>query len=49
MFHATLLKPYTKTETHGENHTRPPPELLEEQEVYEVETIVKHQRREKGY
>ena len=42
VFHATLLKPYVKTETYGENYTRPPPELLEEQEVYEVEAIVKH-------
>ena len=49
VFHATLLKPYIETETHGENYTRPPPDLLEEQEVYEVETIVKHRRRGKGY
>ena len=49
VFHATLLKPYVETETHGENYTRPPPDLLEEQEVYEVETIVKHRRRGRGY
>ena len=49
VFHATLLKLYVETETHGENYTRPPPDLLEEQEVYEVETIVKHRRRGKGY
>ena len=49
MFHATLLKPYVKTETHGENYTRPPPDLLEEQEVYEVEMIVKHRKRGRGY
>ena len=49
VFHATLLKPYTETKTHGENYTRPPPDLLEDQEVYEVETIVKHWRRGKGY
>ena len=48
VFHATLLKPYIETETYGENYTRPPPDLLEEQEVYEVETIVKHRRRGKG-
>ena len=42
VFHATLLKPYTETGTYGENYMRPPPELLEEQEVYKVETIVKH-------
>ena len=49
VFHATLLKPYVETETYGENYTRPPSDLLEEQEVYEVETIVKHRRRGKGY
>ena len=49
VFHATLLKPYIETETHGENYMRPPPKLLEEQEVYEVKTIVKHQRRGRGY
>ena len=49
VFHTTLLKPYIKTETHGENYMRPPSKLLEEQEVYKVEPIVKHQRRGKGY
>ena len=42
IFHVVLLKPYLETETQGENYTQPPPELLEEQEVYEVETIIKH-------
>ena len=45
VFHAVLLKPYTETNVHGENYTQPPPELLEEQEVYEVETIIKHQKQ----
>ena len=49
VFHATLLKPYTETKTYRENYTRPPPDLLEDQEVYEVETIVKHRRRGRGY
>ena len=49
VFHATLLKPYIETKTYGENYTRPPPDLLEEQEVYEVEMIVKHRRRGRGY
>ena len=42
IFHVILLKPYFETETHGKNYIQPPPELLEEQEVYEVETIIKH-------
>ena len=48
MFHAMLLKPYTETETYGENYTRPSPELLEEQGVYEVETIVNIEEEERG-
>ena len=42
VFHAVLLKPYLETKTHSENYTWPPPELLKEQEVYKVETIIKH-------
>ena len=39
IFHATLLKPYR------ENFTEPPPELVEGEEVYEVETICGHRKR----
>ena len=48
-FHATLLKPYVETETHGPNYTRPPPEIESDEERYEVETILKHRRRGRGY
>jgi Chromo (CHRromatin Organisation MOdifier) domain len=49
VFHATLLRPYIENEVYGNNYPRPLPELLEGEEVYEVETILKHQRRGKGY
>ena len=49
VFHMVLLKPYMETNIHGENYTWPPPELLEKQEVYEVETIIKHQKQGQGY
>ena len=49
IFHVILLKPYFETETHGKNYIQPPPELLEEQEVYEVETIIKHCWQGHGY
>jgi hypothetical protein len=45
VFHATLLRPYVENEIYGNNYPRPPPELLEGEEVYEVETILKHRRR----
>ena len=48
VFHVVLLKPYTETDVHGENYTQPPPELLEEQEVYKVKMIVKHRKQGRG-
>jgi len=48
-FHTTLLKPYVETGTHGPNYTRPPPEIESDEERYEVETILKHRRRGRGY
>ena len=42
VFHATLLRSYKENEIYGENFTKPPPELLEGEEVYEVETILNH-------
>ena len=49
VFHAVLLRPYIENEIHGANFPQPPPELLEGEEVYEVESIVKHRRRGWGY
>jgi Chromo (CHRromatin Organisation MOdifier) domain len=49
IFHATLLRPYIKNKVHKNNYSRPLPELLEGEEVYEVETIFKHQQRGRGY
>ena len=41
-FHISLLSPYKETETHGPNYIRPPPELVNGEEEYEVERILKH-------
>ena len=49
IFHAILLQPYIKNETHGANFPQPPPELLEGEEVYEVESIIRHRRQGHGY
>ena len=49
VFHAVLLRPYIENEIHGANFPRPPPDLLEGEEVYEVETILKHRRQGRGY
>ena len=45
VFHAVLLRPYIENKTHGANFPQPPPDLLEGEEVYEVETILKHRKR----
>ncbi len=42
VFHALLLNPYHETAVHGLNFTRPPPDLIEGEEEFEVERIVTH-------
>src|SRR5712672_425362 len=42
VFHASLLLPYKETTVHGPNFERPPPDLIEDEEEYEVETVVNH-------
>jgi hypothetical protein len=49
VFHAALLRPYIENEVYGNNYPRPLPKLLEGKEVYEVETILRHRRRGRGY
>ena len=49
IFHAILLWPYMETEVHRDNFPQPPPDLLEGEEVYTVERILKHRRRGWGY
>ena len=38
-----------ETEVHRDNFPRPPPDLLEGEEVYTVERILKHRWRGQGY
>ena len=42
VFHVSLLTPYRETIEHGTNYTRPPPDLIEDAEEYEVEAILNH-------
>jgi Chromo (CHRromatin Organisation MOdifier) domain len=44
VFHTSLLTPYTETPAHGPNFMRPPPDLINGEEEYEVEQIRAHQR-----
>jgi hypothetical protein len=49
VFHAVLLKPYVETKVHSENFSRPIPDILDGEEFYNMETILKHQRRGQSY
>ena len=40
VFHIDLLTPYRETTMHGENYQRPPPELVDNEEEFEVEAIL---------
>src|SRR6266702_5379290 len=40
VFHIDLLMPYHETKLHGANYSRPPPDLVDNQEEYEVEKIL---------
>ena len=42
VFHTSLLTPYRETIEHGANYMRPPPDLIEDAEKYEVKAIVNH-------
>ena len=44
VFHACLLSPFKETEFHGPNDTRPPPDLIEGSEEYEIEAILAHRK-----
>ena len=42
VFHATLLTPYRETKEHSPNYIKPPLDLIDGQEEYEVEAILGH-------
>jgi hypothetical protein len=48
VFHTDLLTPYHETPTHGANYQRPPPDLVEGVEEYEVEKVLDSRRYGRG-
>ena len=42
VFHASLLSPYRENEVHGRNFPVPPPDLINGEEEYEIEKIIRH-------
>ena len=49
VFHATLLRQYRENEVYGTNFPKPPPKLVDGEEVYKVEGILRHRKRGRGY
>jgi hypothetical protein len=49
VFYAVLLKPYVETKVHGKNFSQPIPDILDREEVYNMEAILKHRRRGRSY
>ena len=49
VFHASLLRQYKENEVYGANFDQLPTELLEGEEVYKIDTILKHRKRGRGY
>jgi hypothetical protein len=47
-FHTDLLTPYRETPTHGANYQRPPPDLVDGVEEYEVEKVLDSRRYGRG-
>jgi hypothetical protein len=48
VFHTDLLTPYCETPTHGTNYQRPPPDLVEGVEEYEVKRVLDSRRYGRG-
>ena len=42
VFHASLLSPYRENEVHSKNFPVPPPDLINREEEYEIEKIIRH-------
>ena len=45
VFHASLLTSYKETSEHGLNFLRPPLDLIDREEEYKVEAVLRHRGR----
>jgi hypothetical protein len=48
VFHVDLLTPYHETDFHGRNYERPPPDLINGEEEYEIERVIDSRRHGRG-
>ena len=49
VFHANLITPYKETEIHRPNNSRPPPDLVDGEEEFEVEQILDMKQMGRGH
>ena len=49
VFHVDLLTPYKETAFHGANYMRPPPDLINDKEEYEIEQILDSRTRGRNH
>jgi hypothetical protein len=47
-FHSVHLSPFNETSQYGPVKTRPPPDLVDNEEEYEVDHIVHHKKNKQG-
>ena len=45
VFHTILLKPYQENKIYGKNFPTLPLEIINKEEVFQIETILKHRKR----
>jgi len=49
VFYASLLLPFNAINVYGPSFTNPPPDLINGEDEYKVESILKHQKWDQGY
>jgi hypothetical protein len=47
-FHSVHLSPFNETPQYGPIKTKPPPDLVDNEEEYEVDHIVRHKKNKQG-
>jgi Chromo (CHRromatin Organisation MOdifier) domain len=47
VFHVSLLTPYHENQVHGPNFSRPPPDIIDNEEEFKVECILHHHGEKK--
>jgi len=49
VIHGNRLTPYRETDVHGKNFPEPPPDLINGEEEYEVDSIKDHRKQGRSY